>query len=265
LTEQSGQGSRTLIVVPTYNERDNLAPLVEAIHVQLPEAQILVVDDNSPDGTGTLADELAEREERLSVLHRPGKLGLGTAYVEAFQWALREGFDVVVEMDADFSHDPRYLPELVAGLPSADLVLGSRYVAGGGTRNWSGFRQFISRGGNWVARVGLGVKTRDATGGFRAFRRSTLEQLNFDNLQLRGYGFQIEVVYEIESLGLRIKEIPIVFVERASGESKMSKDIVLEAVLHILERRIRKLLGRPVNRQRVRAAVGDEAGSPTAR
>lgn len=234
-------GHRMLVVLPTYNERDNVAPIVHAIRAQLPDATIWIVDDNSPDGTGQLADELAIQDSGIRVIHRPGKLGLGTAYVQAFQQALVDGYDAILQMDADFSHDPTYLPTLVAGLHDFDLVVGSRYTPGGGTRNWSRIRQLISRGGNMVARVGLGVRTRDATGGFRAYRRSTLEELTYADLQLRGYGFQIEVIYQLERRGLRIKEVPITFVERASGESKMSKDIVLEAVLHIIARRIRRL------------------------
>jgi dolichol-phosphate mannosyltransferase len=234
-------GRRPLIVLPTYNECENLVPMVEAIHAQLPAATIWIVDDSSPDGTGRIADELAAGDPRIEVIHRPGKLGLGTAYVEAFQRALREDFNCVLEMDADFSHDPRYLPELVAGLREADLVIGSRYTAGGGTQNWSRLRQMISRGGNAVARMGLSLQTHDATGGFRAFRRTTLEQLHFADLCLRGYGFQIEVVNQVEQRGLRIKEVPIVFVERAAGQSKMSKAIVLEAVVYIIQRRLRRL------------------------
>ncbi|MGH2442174.1 MAG: polyprenol monophosphomannose synthase, partial [Chloroflexota bacterium] len=208
---------------------------------QLPAATIWVVDDNSPDGTGTMADQAAANDASIHVIHRAGKLGLGTAYIEAFQRALESDFECVIQMDADFSHDPHYLPALIAGLTDADLVIGSRYTTAGGTRNWSRFRQMISRGGNWVARIGLGVHTRDATGGFRAYRRSTLEELRFSDLRLRGYGFQIEVVFQVERKGLRIKEIPIIFVERASGESKMSRAIVLEAVLHIAARRIRMM------------------------
>lgn len=237
-------GARPLVVVPTYNERDNVAPLVEAIHRHLPGATIWIVDDSSPDGTGEVADGIAALDERVQVIHRPEKLGLGTAYAGAFQRALREEFDVVFEMDADFSHDPSYLPALLDALQHADFVLGSRYVPGGGTRNWSRPRQLISRGGNLVANIGLGVKTRDATGGFRAFRRTALEALDFDRLRLRGYGFQIEVVYQLERRGLRITEVPIVFVERVSGESKMSRAIVLEAVVHIVRRRIEELLHR---------------------
>jgi dolichol-phosphate mannosyltransferase len=244
LSDVPPPGRRPLVVLPTYNERDNLAPIVTAIRRELPQATVWIVDDNSPDGTGRLADELATADPHVMAIHRPDKLGLGTAYAGAFADALRGDFDCVLQMDADFSHDPSYLPALLAALGEADLVIGSRYIRGGGTSNWSAIRQAISRGGNWVARVGLGVRTRDATGGYRAFRRSTLEQLSFRDLALRGYGFQIEVVYQTERRGLRVKEIPITFVERASGESKMSKAIVLEAVLHIVKRRWRMLRGR---------------------
>lgn len=234
-----------LIILPTYNERDNIVPMVKALRTQVPNATIWIVDDNSPDGTGSIADALASADSQVEVLHRPSKLGLGTAYVEAFQRALSHDFDTVIQMDADFSHDPAYLPELLAAIRYADLVIGSRYTTGGGTRNWSLFRRIISKGGNVVAEVGLGVKVRDATGGFRVFRRSTLEQLHFDDLQLRGYGFQIEVVFQVERRGLRVVEVPIVFVERAAGTSKMSKDIALEAMLHIIRRRIGMIRGLP--------------------
>lgn len=233
----------TLVILPTYNECDNVVPILSAIRSQLPLATVWVVDDNSPDGTGRIADDLAAQDALIQVIHRPGKMGLGMAYVDAFQRALRQNFDSILQMDADFSHDPRYLPVLLESLQDADMVIGSRYTAGGGTENWSRTRQAISRIGNIVARIGLGVHTGDATGGYRAFRRSTLERLNFGDLRLRGYGFQIEVVYQVEHLGLRIQEVPIVFVERASGTSKMSKDIVLEAVLHIVRRRLHLLRG----------------------
>jgi len=238
-------GHHPLLVLPTYNERENLETMIKAILSYLPEITIWIVDDNSPDGTGQIATQLAAGDDRIDVIHRPGKLGLGTAYIEAFQRALAAGFDCVLQMDADFSHDPKYLPDLLQGLRDADAVIGSRYTDGGGTRNWSWVRQAISRGGNAVARHGLGVKTRDATGGYRAFRRSALEQLHFDDLRLRGYGFQIEVVYQLEHRGLRVKEVPIIFVERAAGRSKMSKDIVLEAILHIVRRRLGVLRGKP--------------------
>jgi dolichol-phosphate mannosyltransferase len=236
---------RPLLVLPTYNERENLVPIVTEIRRQLPEATIWIVDDNSPDGTGAVADSLAASDAGIEVVHRPGKLGLGTAYIESFRRALTEDFDCVLQMDADFSHDPKYLPQLLAGLADADLVIGSRYTEGGGTENWSPVRQWISRIGNTVARIGLGVHTHDATGGFRAYRRATLEQLHFEDLRLRGYGFQIEVVYQVEHRGLRVQEVPIIFVERAAGSSKMSKGIVLEAILHIIRRRFAMWRGVP--------------------
>jgi len=241
MTDNQRERGRQLLVLPTYNERDNLKPIVTAIRAQLPETTIWIVDDNSPDGTGEIADELAAADERIEVVHRPAKLGLGTAYAEAFRRALTQNFDYVLQMDADFSHDPGYLPALLAAARDADLVLGSRYTPGGGTRNWSLWRRFISRSGNVVARVGLGVRVRDATGGYRVFRRSALESLDLENLGLRGYSFQIEVVYQIESRGLRIKEVPIIFVERVTGVSKMSREIALEAFLHIARRRFQML------------------------
>lgn len=242
MSDRAGTTRRPLVVLPTYNERDNLVPIVTAILEHLPHATVWIVDDSSPDGTGALADELAASDSRVAAMHRPGKLGLGTAYVEAFRRALQDDFDCVIQMDADFSHDPSYLPALVGMLDNADLVIGSRYVPGGGTKNWSPVRQAISRVGNLVAQIGLGLKVRDATGGFRAYRRSTIAGLRFEDLDLRGYGFQIEVVYQLERQGRCIRELPIIFVERASGESKMSKAIVLEAILHIARRRLRRLL-----------------------
>lgn len=235
---------RQLLVLPTYNERENLRSMVTAIRQHLPRITIWIIDDNSPDGTGELADDLALADPHLQVIHRPGKLGLGTAYTQAFERALVDGFDCVVHMDVDFSHDPAYLPLLMRAAEDADLVIGSRYAAGGGTRNWPRWRQALSRFGNVVARVGLGVQVRDATGGYRLYRRSALECLDFDELQLRGYGFMIEVVYQIERSGLRIKEVPIIFVERVAGVSKMSKEIALEALLHIVRRRMGLLLQR---------------------
>ena len=253
------QAGRTLVVLPTFNERDNLVPIVDAVQHYLPGATVLIVDDNSPDGTGEIADALAAERVGVCILHRAGKLGLGTAYVEAFRWALARDFDVLVQMDVDFSHGPHYLPGLVKALRDADMVIGSRYTPGGGTENWSRIRQFISQGGNWVARVGLGIRTHDATGGYRAFRRSTLERLHFKDLSLRGYGFQIEVVYQVEGLGLTIREVPIIFVERAAGQSKMSKDIVLEAVLHIIRRRLRAITRKRSRQGEAPLPMSDEA------
>ena len=237
--------SRPLVIIPTFNERENVGPIVGRVREILPQAAIWIVDDNSPDGTGDAADALAAADPAVTVIHRPSKLGLGTAYIDAFSRALAQNFDAVIQMDADFSHDPSYLPQLLAGLAEADVVLGSRYVAGGGTRNWSAFRQFVSKAGNIVAQIGLGVRVHDATGGYRAFRRSALEQLHFDDLRLRGYGFQIEVIFQLERRGLCIKEIPIIFVERAAGRSKMSKDIALETFWHIVRRRIGMIRGVP--------------------
>lgn len=259
MRQNGAAAPQILVVLPTFNERDNLVPLVEAVQHCLPGASVLIVDDNSPDGTGKIADRLADEREGVFVLHRAAKLGLGTAYVEAFIWALARDFQTVVQMDVDFSHDPAYLPALVEALSSADMVIGSRYTRGGGTENWSALRRFISRGGNWVARIGLGIRTHDATGGYRAFRRATLERLQFKDLSLRGYGFQIEVVYQVERLGLRIGEIPITFVERAAGHSKMSKDIVLEAVVHILRRRLRRSPGERAVQPEVPAPASKEA------
>ncbi|MGH2449227.1 MAG: polyprenol monophosphomannose synthase [Chloroflexota bacterium] len=236
---------RPLIILPTFNEHDNIMPIVQQVREAVPDATVWIVDDNSPDGTGALADRLAAEDASVRVVHRPEKLGLGTAYVEAFSEGLRGDFDCFVQMDADFSHNPRYLPQLLEGLLEADLVIGSRYTKGGGTENWSWARRLISKGGNAVARVGLGVKVRDATGGFRAYRRSTVEQLHFDDLRLRGYGFQIEVVFQIERRGLRIREVPIIFAERVAGRSKMSRQIALEAFGHILKRRFGLLLRVP--------------------
>lgn len=238
MTSRGTEVQRPLVVLPTYNERENLTAIVTEIRDRLPQATVWIIDDNSPDGTGDLADEMAARDSHIEVVHRPGKLGLGTAYIGAFQRALAEGYDAVIQMDADFSHDPKYLPQLLDALSDVDLVIGSRYTAGGGTLNWALPRKIISKGGNMVARVGLGVKTRDATGGYRAFRSSTLEHLHLTDLGLRGYGFQVEVVYQVERRGLAIREVPIIFVERAAGSSKMSKEIAFEAFLHILRRRM---------------------------
>ena len=219
-----------LVIVPTYNERDNLPAIVAAVHEHLAEADVLVVDDNSPDGTGAVADELAAKDPKVHVLHRPGKQGLGTAYVAGFKWALAREYQFLFEMDCDFSHDPKYLPIMLARARSgADLVLGSRYVPGGGTVNWGPMRKFISRGGSLYARTVLGIGVRDLTGGFKCFRRATLEKLDLDSVSAQGYGFQIEMTYRAIKHGMRVEEVPIVFVDRRVGQSKMSKKIFLEA------------------------------------
>ncbi len=221
---------KALVCLPTYDERENLAPMVEAILAQAPAVEILVIDDNSPDGTGRLADELAAREPRLHVLHRQGKEGLGRAYLAGFAWALQRGYGLVLEMDCDFSHDPRYLPALIAAAADHDLVLGSRYVPGGATVNWGRLRKLISRGGSLYARTILGLSVRDLTGGFKCFRREVLEAIDLPSVQCTGYAFQIELTWRAARRGFRILELPITFADRRVGRSKMSRRIVLEAV-----------------------------------
>ena len=221
---------RALVCLPTYDERENLAPMIEAILAAVPSLEILVIDDNSPDGTGRLADEIAARDPRVHVLHRAGKEGLGKAYLAGFAWALQRGYGLVLEMDCDFSHDPRYLPAMLAAAADHDLVLGSRYVPGGGTVNWGIGRKLISRGGSLYARTILGLRARDLTGGFKCFRREVLEGIDLPTVQCTGYAFQIELTYRASRRGFRIAEIPIVFVDRRVGHSKMSRRIVLEAI-----------------------------------
>jgi dolichol-phosphate mannosyltransferase len=228
-----------LVIVPTYNERDNLPAIIAAVHQYLPEADLLVVDDNSPDGTGQLADELTAADPKLFVLHRGGKQGLGTAYVAGFKWALDRTYEYVFEMDCDFSHDPKYLPELLARAHAgADVVLGSRYVDGGGTVNWGPLRKLISRGGSFYARTILGIGIRDVTGGFKCFRRRVLEALDLDTVSAQGYGFQIEMTFRALKQGFRVEEVPIVFVDRRVGQSKMSKKIFLEALTLVWKLRL---------------------------
>jgi dolichol-phosphate mannosyltransferase len=221
---------KALVCLPTYDERENLPPMVEAILAAVPQVDILVVDDNSPDGTGQVADGIAAREARVHVLHRRGKEGLGKAYLAAFAWALERGYGLVLEMDCDFSHDPKYLPAMLARAEQADLVLGSRYVSGGGTVNWGLSRQVISRGGSLYARIILGLPVRDLTGGFKCFRREVLEAIDLASVECTGYAFQIELTFRAFRKGFRVAEIPIVFADRRVGHSKMSRRIVLEAV-----------------------------------
>jgi dolichol-phosphate mannosyltransferase len=224
------EGRPALICLPTYDERENLEPMVEAVLAAAPSADVLVIDDNSPDGTGRLADELAVQRPRLHVLHRAGKEGLGKAYLAGFAWALQRDYRLVLEMDCDFSHDPRHLPAMLAAAEDADLVLGSRYVPGGGTVNWGLGRQLVSRGGSLYARTILGLPVRDLTGGFKCFRREVLEAIDLGSVQCTGYAFQIELTYRAARRGFRIREIPITFVDRRVGHSKMSRRIVLEAI-----------------------------------
>lgn len=220
-----------LVCIPTYNERENVEAICRAALAADPRLDVLVVDDNSPDGTGKLADALAAAEPRIHVLHREKKEGLGRAYLAAFRWALEHGYQLVIEMDADFSHDPRYLPRLLDEAErGADLVIGSRYVTGGGTVNWGIGRQVISRGGSLYARTILGVRVRDLTAGFKCFRREVLESIDLDQVTSSGYGFQIELTYRTLKKGFQVREIPIVFEDRRVGHSKMSRKIFLEAL-----------------------------------
>lgn len=223
-----------LIVVPTYNERENVRGIAERLHAALPTAEVLFVDDNSPDGTGAVLDEMAAADKRVHVLHRAGKLGLGTAYLDGFRWGLARGHQFLFEMDADGSHDPKYLPELLAlAEDGADVVVGSRYVPGGGTENWGLGRQVISRGGGLYARTILGIEVRDVTSGFICWRRRALEAIDLGSIGSNGYSFQIEMKYRALQAGMRLVETPIVFVDRRVGQSKMSRAIFAEALLKV--------------------------------
>ncbi len=225
---------RSLIVVPTYNERDNVQDVARRFLAALPTTDLLFVDDNSPDGTGKLLDEMAEEEPRIHVMHRAGKLGLGTAYIEGFTWGLARNYDYLFEMDADGSHDPVYLPTMLAlAEDGADGVIGSRYVPGGGTENWGLSRKIISRGGGLYARTILGVDIRDLTAGFICWRRGALEAIDLPSITSNGYSFQIEMKYRAIKRGLRLVETPIVFVDRRVGQSKMSRAIFVEALLKV--------------------------------
>jgi dolichol-phosphate mannosyltransferase len=225
---------RTLIIIPTYNEAENLERLVEAIQALGCDFEILVVDDNSPDGTGVIAGRMSSERQDIHVLHRPGKMGLGTAYVEGFKWAIGRGYHHILEMDCDFSHNPRYLPMFLTKIKSADLVIGSRYVNGGSTPDWGILRKLISRGGNAFARFVLGLKTHDCTGGFRCYRREILQKVPWEQIRLQGYGFQVGAVYYVERLGGTVAEFPIVFEDRRVGQSKMSFKIVVEAFSYVI-------------------------------
>jgi dolichol-phosphate mannosyltransferase len=224
---------RVLVVIPTYNEAENLEPLTVRLRSAVPEADVLVVDDGSPDGTGEIADRLAAADGAVQVLHRSEKAGLGAAYIAGFRRALAEGYDAVVEMDADGSHAPEELPRLLTALREADLVIGSRWVPGGQIRNWPFYRQVISIGGSTYARVLLRFPVRDSTSGYRAFRRQVLEQLKLDEVASQGYCFQIDLAWKTWRSGFRVREVPITFTEREVGRSKMSRAIVLEALWRV--------------------------------
>lgn len=229
-----------LIVIPTYNEVANLPVIVERVRKEAPSAHLLIVDDTSPDGTGELADRLARTDSSIHVLHRKEKDGLGRAYVAGFEWGLANNYTIMVQMDGDLSHNPTDVPRLVAALSTADLVLGSRYVTDGGTVNWGVGRQLLSRGGSLYARTILGLPIRDVTGGFKAWKAETLRLVNLSTIRSNGYSFQVEMTYRAATLGLKICEVPIIFADRVDGVSKMSKKIVIEAMLMVWRLRFTK-------------------------
>jgi len=235
---------RMLVVMPTYNERANIALIVPAVLAQHPALELLVVDDNSPDGTGEIADQLVAADSRVHVMHRPGKQGLGKAYIAGFHWALERGYDLIFEMDADFSHDPRFLPALIEAAADADLVIGSRYKTGVNVINWPISRLMLSLGANQYARWVTGLPLTDSTGGFKCFRRQVLEAIPLDRVRSNGYAFQIEMSFLAWKRRFRLKEVPIVFTDRVEGQSKMSKKIVREAIWMVWWLRIRSLTGR---------------------
>ena len=220
---------RVLVVIPTYNEADNIKIIVDRVRRAVPQVDILIADDNSPDGTGRIADELTAGDERVHVLHRPGKQGLGAAYVAGFGWAREHGYEAVVEMDADGSHAPEELPRLLDALSEADAVLGSRYVPGGTVVNWPTSRMLISRSGNLYVRMALGMPFRDATGGYRAYRLPVLDKMEIDSVSSQGYCFQVDLAWRAYRQGFRVTEVPITFADRERGASKMSQSIVREA------------------------------------
>ncbi len=239
---------RIVIVMPTYNERQNLESVAGRVRAALPAADLLVVDDNSPDGTGDIADKLAEEDQHVQVRHRTEKAGLGKAYIAGFSWALERGYDVIIEMDADGSHQPEHLPSLVGALAHADLAIGSRWIRGGKVVNWRKSREALSRAANVYTRVMLGLRVRDATAGFRAYRASTLRKISLSQVESTGYCFQIDLTVRVAQAGLRIVEVPITFVEREHGASKMSNSIILEAFWRVAQwgtaRRLRQLSSR---------------------
>jgi dolichol-phosphate mannosyltransferase len=235
---------KTIVIVPTYNEAEGILAMLEALLRDAPDVDILVVDDNSPDGTGDLAAAPREYRRRLHLLSRPTKDGLGGAYRAGFSWALAESYDAIVQMDADLSHPPELVPALLAAIEHVDVAVGSRYVRGGGVRNWPLRRRAISRGGNLYVRVVLGIPVHDATAGFKAFRREALEAIGAVHSESNGYCFQIENTWRASRLGLRITEVPITFTDRAVGSSKMTNDIVREAMLRVLSWRWREFAPR---------------------
>ena len=245
---QFGPLGDVLVIIPTYNEAESIKPIVARVRSSVPEAHILIADDNSPDGTGKLADELAAEDDHVHVLHRKGKEGLGAAYLAGFRWGIDAGYGVLVEMDADGSHQPEELPRLLTALKGADLVLGSRWIAGGRVVNWPKSREFLSRGGSTYSRLMLGVPIRDVTGGYRAFRKETLEGLGMEQVASAGYCFQVDLAWRAVKAGYHVVEVPITFVERELGDSKMSRNIVTEALWRVttwgVSSRLDRLRGR---------------------
>ncbi len=232
---------KKILLVPTYNEAENIRALVEAVLQVVPDMHVLVFDDNSPDGTGKIADELASENENVRVVHRPGKMGLGSAYVMGFKQAIAEGYELICHMDADFSHDPKYWPELLEGMGGHDVMIGSRYVAGGGTQDWGLHRRILSRVSNFIARTVLGIKVRDCTGGFRCYKADVLARINPDAIVSNGYSFLEEVLYKVIRAGAKVGETPIIFVERRLGQSKISKKEIFKAVGTLFRLRFMKL------------------------
>jgi dolichol-phosphate mannosyltransferase len=239
---------RVLVIIPTYNERENIESIIGRVRASTPEVEILVADDASPDGTGEIADRLAADDDHVHVLHRPGKEGLGTAYIAGFGWGMEHGFDVLVEMDADGSHQPEELPRLLSALEDSDLVIGSRWVGGGKVENWPKKREVLSRGANTYSRLMLGFSVHDSTGGYRAYRATTLQKIGIDDVSSQGYCFQVDLTLRTVRAGLRVTEVPITFVERTHGASKMSRAVIREAFQRVtqwgLEYRLGRLTGR---------------------
>ena len=239
MTDRKSEGAGVLVCIPTYNERENIEKIVPAVLKELSASHVLIVDDNSPDGTGRVADSMSEEDDRIFVLHRHKKEGLGRAYLEAFSWALERDYTHVIEFDADFSHDPIYLPQMIDLLDSADMVVGSRRVKGGGTENWGLLRRLVSAAGSYYARAVLQTGISDLTGGFNGFKRETLERLNLNEIETSGYGFQIEIKYRAVKAQMNVVEMPIVFRDRVEGKSKMSLGIFVEALARVLQMRFK--------------------------
>jgi dolichol-phosphate mannosyltransferase len=224
---------RVIVLIPTYNEREALPAILERLRAEVPSVDIVVLDDNSPDGTGEIADQYAQGDAQIHVVHRTGKEGLGRAYLHGFRWALERGYDVLVEMDADGSHQPKHLPGILAALADSDVVIGSRWIRGGSVENWPRHRKALSVGGNLYTKVMLGMPVNDATAGFRAYRASALEKIGLENVASQGYCFQVDLTRRAVRAGLRVREVPITFVEREVGSSKMSPDVARESLLNI--------------------------------